>query len=417
VTDAQAAVAEVFRDEWGKVVAHVIRVTGNWDLAEECAQDAFARGLERWGREGVPANPAGWLKTTARNRAYDRIRREAVGQTKQREVAMTNSDPQGPPPYERDESGVEDDRLRLLFTCCHPAIAVDAQVALALRTLLGLTTAEIARAFLVSEETVAKRLVRAKHKIQDAAIPYRVPPAHQLPDRLVGVLAAIYGLFNEGYGASAGAELIRIGLCDEAIRLGHLLVQLMPGEAEALGLLSLMMLHNARRQARLDDAGELVTLEDQDRSLWDQGAIEEGCALLDRAVRLRRSGPYQLLAAIGACHAVAPTPGETDWAEIVMLYSELHRIAPTPVIALNRAVAIAMVEGAAAGLAVVDELEHSGDLSDYYLLAATRADLLRRLGRAVEAGDAYRHALQLAPTDAERRFLGRRISEIDRAVE
>ncbi|HXW80230.1 MAG TPA: sigma-70 family RNA polymerase sigma factor, partial [Acidimicrobiales bacterium] len=255
MTRAQAAVAEAFRSEWGKVVAHLIRVTGNWDLAEECAQDAFARALDRWERDGVPANPAGWLKTTARNRAYDRLRREGVGQIKLQEVAMTNPGPTDHPPYERDESGVEDDRLRLLFTCCHPALAVEAQVALALRTLLGLTTAEIARAFLVSEETMAKRLVRAKHKIQDAAIPYRVPPAHQLQDRLVGVLAAIYGLFNEGYGASAGAELIRTGLCDEAIRLGHLLAQLMPDEPEALGLVSLMTLHNARRQARLDNAG------------------------------------------------------------------------------------------------------------------------------------------------------------------
>jgi len=413
VSEVEAAVVEAFRHEWGKVVAHVIRVTGNWDLAEECAQEAFARALERWERDGIPTSPAGWLKTTARNRAYDRLRRNSVGQTKLQEVAMTNPEPEGHPPKERDDSGVQDDRLRLLFTCCHPALAVEAQVPLALRTLLGLTTAEIARAFLVSEETMAKRLVRAKNKIRDAAVPYRVPPAHQLPDRLVGVLAAIYGLFNEGYASSAGTELIRIDLCDEAIRLGNLLAQLMPDEPEALGLISLMIMHNARRQGRLDDAGELVTLEDQDRNLWDKPAIDEACFVLDRATRLRRSGPYQLMAAIGACHATAPTADNTDWVEIVTLYDELYRIAPAPVVALNRAVAIAMAEGPAAGLAIVEELEHSGHLFNYYLLSATRADLLRRLGRTADATVAYERALQIAPTEAERQFLHRRIAEIN----
>jgi RNA polymerase sigma-70 factor (ECF subfamily) len=414
VADTQAAVAEAFRNEWGKIVAHLIRVTGNWDLAEECAQDAFARALDRWGRDGVPASPSGWLKTTARNRAYDRLRRESVGQAKLQEVAMTTPIPEGHPPDERDESGVEDDRLKLIFTCCHPALSLEAQVALALRTLVGLTTAEIARAFLVSEETMAKRLVRAKHKIQDAAIPYRVPPGHQLPDRLVGVLAAVYGLFNEGYGASTGARLIRTDLCDEAIRLGRLLAQLMPDEPEVLGLLALMILHNARRPARLDAAGTLVALEHQDRSLWHKPAIDEGCDLLDRAIRLRQSGPYQLLAAIAACHATAPTPGDTDWVEIVALYNELHRISPTPVIALNRAVAIAMAEGPTAGLGLVEELEDSGALSDYYLLPATRADLLRRLGRTGDAKVAYQQALEKAPTEAERHFLRSRIAEMSR---
>jgi RNA polymerase sigma-70 factor (ECF subfamily) len=288
----------------------------------------------------------------------------------------------------------------------------EAQVALALRTLLGLSTAEIARAFLVSEETMAKRLVRAKHKIEGARIPYRVPLAHQLPERLVGVLAAIYGLFNEGYGASAGAELIRVGLCDEAIRLGRLLAQLMPGQPEALGLLSLMILHNARRQARLDRTGELVTLEEQDRTLWDKPAIEEGCALLDRAMQLRPSGPYQLLAAIAACHATAASADQTDWAEIVALYDQLQRMNPTPVVALNRAVAIAMANGAATGLALVDDLQDSGALADYYLLHATRADLLRRLGRETEAQVAYRRALEMAPTQAERHFLEQRLADI-----
>jgi RNA polymerase sigma-70 factor (ECF subfamily) len=409
VTTAQFAVAEAFRTEWGGVVAHLIRVTGNWDLAEECAQDAFTKALERWARDGIPANPAGWLKTTARNRAYDRLRHESVGQAKLHQLADT---PAISEETQLDDSGIVDDRLRLLFTCCHPAVPREAQVALALRTLLGLSTAEIARAFLLNEETMAKRLVRAKHKIEDAGIPYRVPPARQLPDRLVGVLAAIYGLFNEGYAASGGTDLIRVGLCDEAIRLGRLLAELMPDEPEALGLLSLMILHNARRQARLDRAGELVTLEQQERTLWDKAAIEEGCALLDRAIRRRRSGPYQLLAAIAACHATAPSPGQTDWAEIVELYDHLQRMNPTPVVALNRAVAVAMADGPAAGLALVDEVDDGGALAGYYLLPATRADLLRRLGRETEAEVAYRRALEMAPTEAERHFLERRLAEV-----
>jgi RNA polymerase sigma-70 factor (ECF subfamily) len=386
-------------------------VTRNWDLAEECAQDAFTRALERWPRDGVPANRGGWLKTTARNRAYDRLRRDGVGQVKLQELAMTPPAPGGQQPYEQDDSGVDDDRLRLIFTCCHPALALEAQVALTLRTLAGLTTSEIARAFLVSEETMAKRLVRAKHKIHDAAIPYRVPPAHQLPDRLVAVLAVVYGLFNEGYAASAGDDLVRVALCDEAIRLGRLLGQLMPDEPEVLGLLALMILHNARRTARTDSAGDLVTLEDQDRSRWDGKAIEEGCAILDAAVRLRRPGAYQLLAAIAACHASALTAEDTDWVEIATLYERLQRFTPTPVVALNRAVAIAMAEGPEAGLALVDELERGGALSDYYLLPATRADLLRRLGRNADAHVAYRRAFELVPTETERRYLQRRMAQ------
>jgi RNA polymerase sigma-70 factor (ECF subfamily) len=409
LAQAQAAVTEAFRSGWGSVVAYLIRVTGNWDLAEECAQEAFERALERWPRDGVPTSPLAWLKTTARNRALDRLRRTAVGKAKLKEVAMTaradHDDPE-------DESGIEDDRLRLMFTCCHPALPVEAQVALTLRTLAGLTTPEIARAFLVPHETMAKRLTRAKKKIVEARIPYRVPAAHRLQERLRAVLAVIYALFNEGYGASAGDELIRRELCAEAIRLGRLLVELMPDEPEALGLLSLMLLQDSRRAARIDGAGELVTLEEQDRDLWNAQRIEEARKVLDRAVRLRRPGPYQLQAAIAACHAQAPSAADTDWREIAVLYARLSEFAPTAVVLLNRAVAVAMADGPAAGLALVDELEQTGALSDYYLLPATRADLLRRLRRDGEAEAAYRRALELVPTEPERRFLRRRLSEV-----
>jgi RNA polymerase sigma-70 factor (ECF subfamily) len=391
------------------VVAYLIRVTGNWDLAEECAQDAFERALEYWPRHGIPTSPAAWLKTTARNRALDRLRRTKVGKAKLEEVAITARATQG---RDEDDSGIEDDRLRLMFTCCHPALPAEAQVALTLRTLAGLSTPEIARAFLAPSETMAKRLTRAKKKIAEARIPYRVPAAHRLQERLRGVLAVIYALFNEGYSASAGDELIRHELCTEAIRLGRLLSELMPDEPEALGLLSLMLLHDSRRAARTDNAGELVTLEEQDRTLWHNEAIAEGCKVLDRAVRLRRPGPYQLQAAVAATHAQAPTAADTDWREIVILYERLSEIAPTPVVLLNRAVAVAMAEGPSAGLPMVDELEQSGALSDYYLLPATRADLLRRLDHNREAATAYLRALELAPTDAERRFLRRRLSEV-----
>jgi RNA polymerase sigma-70 factor, ECF subfamily len=406
--NAEQAVSNAFRAEWGRVVAHLIRVTGNWDLAEECAQDAFTRALERWPRDGVPDNPGGWLKVTARNRAFDRLRRTRVGADKLQEVGRAMREEED---HEDNESGIEDDRLRLIFTCCHPALPIEGQVALTLRTLCGLTTLEIARAFMVPTETMAKRLVRTKHKIQDAGIPYRVPPDHLLPERLRAVLVVLYALFNEGYSATAGADLIRRNLCAEAIRLARLLVELMPGEPEALGLLSLLLLHDARRPARLDSEGDLVTLEEQDRSLWDRETIDEATTLLDRAMRRRRPGAYQLQAAIAACHATAERADRTDWAEIVILYDRLSQLVATPVVALNRAVAVAMALGPQAGLELVEEIEAGGELADYYLLPATRADLLRRLGRTAEARGAYAQALELAPTDAERRYLGKRLAE------
>ena len=409
-TDAvRAAVASAFREEWGRVVATLIRTTGDWDLAEECAQDAFALALQRWPRDGIPGRPGAWLTTAARNRAIDVLRRRAVGAAKLREVAAMSYSSSGP--VLSDESGVPDDRLRLMFTCCHPALSLEARVALTLRTLAGLTTAEIARAFLSSEPTMAKRLVRAKQKIQNAGIPYRVPPAHLLPDRTPGVLGVLYLLFNEGYSATAGADLVRQNLSAEAIRLARVLATLMPDEAEAGGLLALMLLHDARRLARLDAAGDLVTLEDQDRSSWDRASIGEGVSVLEGALRRGRPGPYQIQAAIAACHATAATAAGTDWAQIAGLYEQLARFLPTPVVELNHAVAVGMAFGPGKALPLVAALEASGQLAGYHLLPATRADLLRRLGRPSEAAVAYREALELASTDAERRFLARRLLE------
>jgi RNA polymerase sigma-70 factor, ECF subfamily len=412
-TDVEAAVDAAFRDEWGRVVATLIRTTGDWDLAEECAQDAFAMALQRWPKDGIPGRPGAWLTTAARNRAIDVLRRRTVGAAKLREVAAMSYEPGPHDAYgaETDHSGVPDDRLRLMFTCCHPALSLEARVALTLRTLAGLTTAEIARAFLASEPTMAKRLTRAKQKIQHAGIPYRVPPAHLLPERTSAVLGVLYLLFNEGYSATAGAGLVRQNLSAEAIRLARVLARLMPDEPEVTGLLALMLLHDARRTARLDAHGDLVTLEDQDRSLWDAAEIAEGVAVLEAALRRGRPGPYQVQAAIAACHATAPTADRTDWPQIAALYGRLAEFLPTPVVELNYAVAVAMADGPAAGLTLVEALEASGKLAGYHLLPATRADFLRRLGRTAEASAAYAEALELASTDAERRFLSRRLAE------
>ncbi|MFG2474968.1 RNA polymerase sigma factor [Streptomyces fagopyri] len=409
--DVEGAVASAFREEWGQVVATLIRVTGDWDLAEECAQDAFAQALDRWRRDGVPRRPGAWLTTTARHRALDVLRREAVGAEKLREVAVLARHDGPYDPEHEEDGGVADDRLRLVFTCCHPALPIEARVALTLRTLAGLTTSEIARAFLVPEATMAQRLVRAKRKIRNAGIPYRVPPAHLLPERTTGVLGVVYLLFNEGYAATSGADLVRTGLCAEAIRLARVLALLMPDEPEVLGLLALLLLHDSRRATRVDAAGELVTLEDQDRTAWDRAAIDEGAALLETALRRGRPGPYQIQAAIAACHTTAVTAEGTDWDDIAALYGELARLVPSAVVRLNRAVAVGMAEGPAAGLALVAELERTGELDGYHLLAATRADLLRRTGRTAEAAEAYTRALEQVENAAERRFLERRLAE------
>jgi RNA polymerase sigma-70 factor (ECF subfamily) len=412
-TDAivTAAITAAYTDEWGRIVATLIRLTGDWDLAEECAQEAFATALERWPRDGVPQRPGAWLTTTARNRALDRIRRSATEASKLQEVARMS---------DRGEDRVTlddfpDDRLRLMFTCCHPALTLDAQVALTLRTLAGLTTAEIAGAFLVSEHTMGQRLFRAKHKIRHAGIPFRVPPAHLLPERTSAVLAVLYLLFNEGYAASGGADLVRQRLTAEAIRLGRLLTDLMPDEPEAWGLLALMLLHDARRPGRLDSHGDLIPLENQDRTTWDRNQIADGTAILERALRRQRPGVYQVQAAIAACHAEAPVAEATDWPQIALLYAELARLAPGPIVELNRAVAVAMADGPAVGLDLVDALPRSGQLAGYYLLPATQADLLRRLGRPAEAAVAYREALDLAPAEPQRRYLERRLAEANAA--
>ena len=416
----RSAIAAASEDDAARIVATLIRLTGEWALAEDCVQDAFAKALVDWPRRGIPANPAAWLTTVAKNRAIDQLRHAAAENNALRRLA------QGAETREAEENnfggtGFPDDRLRLIFTCCHPALALDARVALTLRTVAGLTTAEIARAFLVSEATMAKRLVRARAKIRNAGIPYRVPPPELLPERKGGVLAVLYLLFNEGYSASGGEQLIRQPLVRESIRLARMVAELMdstPLAAEARSLLALMLLHHARSAARTDDAGDLVTLEDQDRSLWDQAEISDGVVELHaaeqcRAVSGTRAGSYQLQASIAACHLLAPTVESTDFARITRLYDALALVAPSPVVELNRAIAVAMSQGPEAGLKLVDRLDAEGTLDGYYLLPAARADLLRRLGRSTEAARHYRRALELAPSDVERRYLGRRLAEAD----
>ena len=402
-------IEEIFRAEHGRILATLIRLLGDIDVAEEALQEAFAAALEQWPEAGTPVNPVAWLVSTGRHKAIDRLRRRVRFAEKQDEIALHIELSAA-----EDEAPVPEDRLRLIFTCCHPALATEAQVALTLRTLGGLSTEEIARAFLVPAATMAQRLVRAKAKIRTAGIPYRVPPDDALAERLEAVMVVVYLVFNEGYSASFGARLVRHELCEQAIRLGRMLVELLPARAEAKGLLALMLLHDSRRETRLDGSGDIVLLEDQDRSRWDRAQIEEGAALVEAALLegARPPGPYALQAAIAAVHAQAPTASATDWAQIAELYGVLARVHPSPVVELNRAVAVAMSGEIERGLAVVDDIDRRGELTGYHLLPAAHAELLRRLGRHAEAAESYRRALELVGNEPERRHLEKRLRQL-----
>jgi RNA polymerase sigma-70 factor (ECF subfamily) len=413
MADAQAAIESVFREEYGKVIASLIRFLRDFDAAEEAIQDAFAVALARWPNEGVPQNPAAWITTAAKRKAIDAVRREKVRVEKYLTVAQTQT---GEDDFDMladySDSNLHDDRLRLIFTCCHPALNLEAQIALTLKTLGGLTTPEIARAFLLPETTLAQRLVRAKRKIKDAAIPYRVPSDDVLPDRLTAALTVIYLVFNEGYSATGGDDLMRLDLCAEAIRLGRVLAELMPDDPETLGLLALMVLHDSRRDARMSPDGEPVLLEDQDRSLWDRAKIEEGVGNIERALRMHRTGPYQVQAAVAALHSQAESPDRTDWKQIAGLYGTLMELQPTPVVELNQAVAVAMAYGPERGLEIIDRPQVAEPLSEYRWFHSARADLLRRLGRRAEAAEEYKVALEYSSNASERKFLERRLAQM-----
>jgi RNA polymerase sigma-70 factor, ECF subfamily len=407
------ALDRIYREEFGRILATLIRLLGDFDIAEEAVQDAFAVALEQWPRDGIPREPRAWIVSTARHKAIDRIRRDSSFNQKRDQILRHVLGDSTSENDRLDDNSVADERLRLIFTCCHPALPAEAQIALSLRTLCGLTTEEIARSFLVPPATIAQRIVRAKRKIRTAKIPYEIPSEEALAERLEAVMAVVYLVFNEGYAVSCGETLVRGDLCAEAIRLGRILCELLPQNTEARGLLALMLLHDARRLARVDSGGNLVLLEDQERGLWNSDQIREGLMLVDSALRAGPVGPYAIQAAIAGAHARGSNPGETDWQDIAALYAYLMRLRPSPVIELNHAVAVAMADGPEQGLRLIDSLHARGELTDYHLLWAARADLLRRLGRWQEAGASYREALALAKTEPERRFLRRRLAEVE----